>query len=159
MPSQTNVDNLPSNPADTAGLANRSLKQRNRALRRHESLLLCGPNPTTHRATKQEKAAKRQVPLAPEVPVETVARCKDLWFEDGDVIIWAQDQDGAMLYRVHRRVLKESGAEPFCTVVDCDYPNPNTSGETFLDGVWVLKYFEQDPEAVMYVLKWMYERP
>jgi hypothetical protein len=64
-----------------------------------------------------------------------------------------------MLYRVHRRVLKESGAEPFCTVVSCDYPNPETSDETFLDGIWVLKYVGQDPIDIMYVLKWMYERP
>ena len=108
--------------------------------------------------SNQRLPALRNTPI-PKVPLEKVERCKKVWFEDGDVIIWAQDQSGSMLYRVHRRVLGESGAEPFCTVVDCDYPNPETSSELFLDGVWVLKYAGQDPIDIMYVLEWMYERP
>ena len=49
--------------------------------------------------------------------------------------MWVDDKQGSLLFRAHRRVLKESRAEPFFTIVDCDYPNPETSGETFLDGV------------------------
>ena len=64
-----------------------------------------------------------------------------------------------MLYRVHRHVLKESEAEPLCTVVNCTYPNPKTSNEIFFDGVWVLKYAQQAPFDIEYLLKWMYERP
>ena len=154
MPPQADVENL---RKSTTGLA----KQRTHTLRRHESVLVLQPNPTIYQTTdaEQEDPTLERVIPTPEVPLEKVTKCKDLWFEDGDVIIWAQSQNSSMLYRVHRRVLKESDAEPFCTVVDCDYPNPETSDEIFLDGIWVLKYAEQDPIDIMYLLKWMYERP
>ncbi|KAF9648420.1 hypothetical protein BDM02DRAFT_3115457 [Thelephora ganbajun] len=154
MSSHTNVNDS-SNP--TAG----SLNQRNRALRRQESMLLIEPMPAIHRTinVKQQNITQEHVKPTLGVPLEKVERHKDLWFEDGDVIIWAEDQDASLLFRVHRRVLKESEAEPFCTVVNCDYPNPETSGEMFLNGVWVLKYHEQDPIDIVLVLKWMYERP
>lgn len=102
------------------------------------------------------------VTLSPQphrIPLEEVPRCEDLWYKDGDVIIWAEGKQGSVLFCVHCRVLKESRAKPFCTVVDCDYPSPGTSGEAFLDGVWVLKYDEQDPVEIMCVIEWMYERP
>lgn len=123
--------------------------------------MLLLPIPATYRITdtKQGSNAQKGATTTPGASLEQVPRCKDLWFEDGDVIIWAQDKKDSLLYRVHRRVLKESGAEPFCTVVDCDYPNPETSNETFLNGVWVLRYADQDPIDIMHVLKWMYERP
>jgi len=132
------VNSHPSNPVDATNPTARSSKQRSRALRNRTQE---GVTPTLG------------------VPLEQVPRCEDLWFEDGDVIIWVQDKNGSLLFRVHCHVLKESGAEPFCTVVNCEYPNPKTSDETFLNGVWVLKYADQDPVDIMYVLKWMYERP
>jgi len=160
MSSRIDVNNGSPNPADATSPTTGSPKRRARALRRHESLLLLQPIPVT-RITNVEPENSTQNQETPTlgVPLEKVARCKDLWFEDGDVIIWAQDQNDSLLYRVHRRVLKESGAEPFCTVVDCDYPKPDTSDEAFLDGVWVLKYAGQDPVDTMYLLQWMYERP
>ena len=139
-------------------LSSKPTGQRARTLRTHESFIQPKPGPSTHRTPNVWRRDTTRDRVTP-TPLEEVARCKDLWFEDGDVVIWAQVQNDSMLYRVHRRVLKESGAEPFCTVVDCDYPNLETSGETFLDGVWVLKYAEQDPVDIMHVLKWMYERP
>ena len=146
MSPQANANNPRSNP--TAG----SAKQRGRTPRRDESLFFLRPDPATYQTTQKNTT---QTPK----PLEGVVRCSDLWFEDGDVIIWASDQKESMLYRVHRRVLKDSGAEPFCTIVEWGYPNPETSDEIFLDGIWVLKYGGQDPVDVMYVLKWMYEQP
>jgi len=163
MSFQTNVsvDNQPSNPLDPTDPIANSSNQRARLLRSHESLLLLQSIPATHRTAQFDKGngTQQDVTPTPDVLLKRVPRCEDLWFEDGDVIIWADDEGDSMLYRVHRRVLKESGAEPFCTVVNCHYPDPKTSNETFLDGVWVLKYTNQDPTDIMYVLKWMYERP
>jgi len=160
MSSRINVNNGSVNPVDATNPTAGSPKQRARALRRHESFFQLQPIPTTRTTNvEQENNTQTHETPIPGVPLEKVARCKDLWFEDGDVIIWAQDQNDSLLYRVHRHVLKNSGAEPFCTVVDCDYPNLETSDETFLDGVWVLKYAGQDPIDTMYLLKWMYERP
>ena len=161
MSSQTNVNNRSGNPVNAANPAAGSPKRRARALRRHDSLLLLHPVPATHRAADVKQQNNTQAHAIPttEVLLQRVARCKDLWFEDGDVIVWAQNENNSLLYRVHRHVLKQSGVEPFCTVVDCDYPNPETSGETFMDGIWVLKYDRQDPIDIMYLLKWMYERP
>ena len=154
-------NNPPSNSVVATSSAALSPKQPARALRRHESFLQLHSIPTTNRTTDVREGNNIQKNVTPTsgVPLERVPRCRDLWFEDGDVIIWAQDEKDSLLCRVHRRVLKESKAEPFCTVVNCDYPDPKTSDETFLDGVWVLKYVDQDPIDVMYVLKWMYERP
>jgi hypothetical protein len=159
MSSQAN--NHPSSTADATNPATRSPKQRAPALRRHGSSLLLQSIPATYHTidAEQGNGTQEDVPKTPGVPLEEVPRCADLWFEDGDVIIWAQDKNDCLLYRVHRHVLKESGAEPFCTVVSCEYPNPKTSNETFLNGVWVLKYADQDPVDIMYILKWMYERP
>jgi len=161
MSSQTDVTDHPSSPVGVTNPSARLPEQRSRALRRHESFLLLRSVPATHRATNIEQGSSTQedVPKTPRVPLEQVPRCADLWFEDGDIIIWAQNKNASLLYRVHSRVLKESGAEPFCTVVSCEYPDPETSNETFLNGVWVLKYADQDPADIMYVLKWMYERP
>ncbi|KAF9783835.1 hypothetical protein BJ322DRAFT_881742 [Thelephora terrestris] len=117
------------------------------------------------RALKElELEMEALLPLKPfltaaSVPLDKVARSKDLWFKDGDIIIWAKDEYYSSLFRVHRRILKDSRAEPFCTVVDCDYPDPETSGELFLDGVWVLRYHSRDPVETMHVIKWMYEQP
>lgn len=146
MSPQVNINNPLPNP--TPG----SAKQQDHALPKHESLYFIRPDPATYQITRKRTT---QTPKS----LDRVARCRDLWFEDGDVIIWAYDQKESLLCRVHRRVLKDSGAEPFCTIVDWDYPNPETSDEIFLDGVWVLKYAGQDPFDVMYVLKWMYEQP
>lgn len=110
------------------------------------------------RFPKEPKSFKT-IPTASSAPLEKVARSRDLWFEDGDVIIWARDERHSLLFRVHRHILKESRAEPFCTVVDCEYPSPETSGEIFLDGVWVLRYHSRDPIETMHVIKWMYEQP
>ena len=161
MSSHINVNNHPSNPLDATKPATRLPKQRSRALRKHETLLLLQSIPPVHHATDVEpgNSTQEDIALTPGVPLERAPRCRDLWFEDGDVIIWAQDKNGSLLYRVHCHVLKESGAEPFCTVVNCEYPNQKTSNETFLNGVWVLKYADQDPTDIMYMLKWMYERP
>ena len=117
--------------------------------------------PATHRTIDvgQGNSTRDDANSASGIPLEQVPGCKDLWFEDGNVIIWAPKGDRSLLYRVHRHVLKESGAEPFCTVVNCRYPNPKTSDEIFFDGVWVLKYAQQDPFDTEYLLKWMYERP
>ena len=160
MSPQVNMNNPTPNPTATNPTADLA-KQRAPPPRRHESLLFLKPNSAIYDTThaKQESATQKGTTRAPNPPLQGVARCKDLWFKDGDVIIWAHSQNGSMLYRVHRRVLKDSGAEPFCTIVDWDYPNPETSGEMFLDGVWVLEYGGQDPVDVMYVLKWMYEQP
>jgi len=146
MSPHVNLNNPPPNP--TAGPA----KPRDRTPRRHESLSFLGPDPATYQIT--QKATSR----TPK-PLKGVARCRNLWFEDGDVILWVYGQNGSMLYRVHRRVLRDSGAEPFCAIVDWDYPNPETSDEMFLDDVWVIKYGGHDPVDVMYALKWMYEQP
>jgi hypothetical protein len=99
------------------------------------------------------------MPPASQTPLEKVPKCEDLWFKDGDVIIWARGKQDSLLFRLHCNVLEESQAEPFCTIVDCDYPDPESSEETFLDGVWVLKYDERDPKELMYVFKWMYDKP
>lgn len=155
--SNVNVDNHPSNPADATDPTTRSPNQRGRALQTHEPLLFHQSLPATHQTIEVD--TQKGVTPTPGVLLEQVPRCRDLWLEDGDVIFWAGDENDSMLFRVHRRVLKESGAEPFCTVVDCDYPNPKTSNETFLNGVWVIKYTDQDPIDIMHVLKWMYERP
>ena len=161
MSPQVNVNNPMPNPADATNPTDGSVKQRDRTLRRHESLLFLKPDPSTYPTTDANRGRVTQGSTAktPADPLEGVARCMDLWFEDGDVVIWACDGDASMLYRVHRRVLKDSGAEPFCTIVDWGYPSQETSEEMFLDGVWVLKYDGQDPDDVMYMLKWMYERP
>jgi hypothetical protein len=144
---------------DPSSTTSYSPKQRSRTLKRQESLLK--PILTSLRTANvgQRKLSQQHLPPTSRTPLEEVPKCDGLWFKDGDVIIWAGGKQGSSLFRVHRRVLKESRAEPFCTVVDCDYPSPETSNETFLDGVWVLKYDEQDPVEVMYVIKWMYERP
>jgi len=159
--SQANVNDFPPNPANATNQAAGLPEPRDRTLRKQSSMLLLQSVPTTLRTTNvgQRDDSQNHIIPTPEVPIEEVERCKDLWFEDGDVIIWAQDQNHSLLYRVHRRVLGESGAEPFCTIVDWDYPNPETSDETFLDGIWVLKYADQDPIDIMYMLKWMYDRP
>lgn len=138
-----------------------SAKRKARTLRRQKSVLQLQPNPITYRIDDAipENTTQEHVTLTPEIPIERATRCKDFWFEDGDVYVWAYNRNSSMLYRVHRRVLRESGAEPFCTVVNCEYPNPETSDEPFLDGLWVLRYAEQDPFDVMHLLKWMYERP
>jgi len=161
MPPQPSVNDPPPNPSDAANPTASSAKPQARSLRRHDSLVFLQPDLTTYQATdvKRTSTAQNNTTQTPNATFEGVARCRDLWFEDGDVIIWAHGRDDSMLYRVHRRVLKDSGAEPFCTIVDWDYPNPETSDELFLDGVWVLKYADQDPLDVMYVLKWMYEQP
>ena len=146
MSPRVNMNNPLPNP--TAG----SAKHRDHTPRRHESLLFLQPDPATYQTTQKNTS---RTPKA----LKRATRCKDLWFEDGDVIVWADDHTGSMLCRVHRRVLKDSGAEPFCTIVDWDYPSPETPGEIFLDGVWVIKYHDQHPVDVMYMLKWMYEQP
>lgn len=133
--------------------AAKPLKQPSCNLKRQESLPLI---PTAVRTTGVEE---QEPPPTSRYPDEIVPRCTELWFEDGDVIIWVQNEQDQLSFRVHRCVLKDSGAEPFCTVVDCEYPNPKTSEEMFLDGVWVIKYDGQDPEEVMYVIEWMYKRP
>lgn len=138
-----------------------SLKQRSRTLKRQESLLLLKPIPATLRTpnVKEHESPQGHLPASSRIPLEKVPKCKGLWFKDGDVVIWAEGKQDSLLFRVHRHVLKESRAEPFCTVVDRDYPDPKTSGDTFLDGVWVLKYDKQEPAEIVYVIKWMYERP
>lgn len=119
------------------------------------------PNPITYKTdhVEPENATQKRAAPTSGISLEGIPRCEDLWFEDGDIIVWAQTKNDSVLFRVHRRVLKESGAEPFCTIVDCTYPSPETSEEIFLDGILVVNYGEQDPVDIMYVLKWMYERP
>lgn len=107
----------------------------------------------------QYKSPTQHVPPTSRIPLEKVQKSKELWFKDGDVIFWIEDGRDSLLFRVHRHVLKESQVEPFCTVVDCDYPNPERPDEMFLDGVWVIKYDGRNPTEFAYVIKWMYERP
>lgn len=102
-------------------------------------------------------------PLSPApaaaVNIEDVPRHVRLWFQDGDMILWAQKDQRGMLFRLHRQALADAGLEPFCTAIDFPIPKEGTPGEQFLDGVWVNKYEQQNPIEVEALLMWIHGRP
>lgn len=101
--------------------------------------------------------------LLPDPPVlvdiNDVPRHSRLWFNDGDMILWAQNGQEGMLFRLHRKALADAGLEPFCTAIDFPIPQEGTAGEQFLEGVWVNRYEQQNPREVEALLMWIHGRP
>lgn len=136
------------NQPNPTNLATDPSRQRVCALESQESF-----HQTEHNTPQEYDVEARRALL------KTVPRSTDLWFEDGDVILWVEDDDDSLLFRVHLRVLGDSRAEPFCTAVGCKYPDQDRLDEIFLDGIWVLQYPGRSPTETMHLIKWMYERP
>lgn len=78
------------------------------------------------------------------------------------MILWVENAPNkaeTILFRVHRDALAKCKLEPFCTANEFATPKEGTPGEVFLDGLWVSKYEQQDPEDITAILTWIYLRP
>lgn len=83
--------------------------------------------------------------------------CKEVWFGNGGVCVWAGDELHSSLPLAQRHILKESLATPLCTVVECGYPDPEN-----LDEIFPSQAAPRPPDALpgtMHVIKRMDKRP